>query len=84
MAWSPKDVEPGEDVIRRAKAMFDEDAAKTTDRGTCVLGAGIKIGALVLRSPLQGNVGGYRAAQRAMGFLRTKGIACEWYDGVMD
>ena len=76
--------ECGASVIERAKTMFEEDAARLRDKGTCVLGAGIRIGPITLRNPHQGNLSGHEAAKRAIGFLRSKGVECEWYDGVMD
>jgi hypothetical protein len=76
-----------DDWIRRAQEIVDQDAANQEDRGTCVLGAGIKLepgGPVVIRSPFQGNLSGFYATERAVGWLRSKGIPALWYDGVMD
>lgn len=76
-----------------AQKMVNEDAKVTQDRGTCVLGAGIVTSQrtprfghplVSIRSPFQGNMGGYHACQRAIKYLNDNGIPAIWYDGVMD
>lgn len=85
---------PAANPIDVAQAMVDEDAKTTQDRGTCVLGAGIVISdrgrkgrpgpIVVIRSPFQGNIGGYHACKRAIEYLNRVGIPAIWYDGVID
>jgi hypothetical protein len=84
-------------VLVKAEEIMRWDVAskKFRDDGTCVLGAGVAIDVLpprarnprrqvVVHAPYQGNVGSYNACQRAAAYLRMMGVACYWYDGVMD
>ncbi len=82
-------------LFEEAKLMVAEDAKKGRDEGTCVLGAGITVNYVakgartpgsyfVTHAPFQGNVGSYRASQRALEFLKEKGVDARWDDGRMD
>lgn len=81
------------EAIAVAQYIVDEDKRGCEDIGTCVLGAGIYLKSdpwgkygptVVIRSPFQGNVGGYRACKRAIAYLNSQGFKADWYDGAMD
>lgn len=82
-------------LAREAQRMVDEDALQNSDEGTCVLGAGIAVYGIrprcrkpvmmtLTRQPFQGNVGSYRASQRALRWLQNQGVEAFWNDGAMD
>jgi hypothetical protein len=82
-------------VVFDAKRAVREDVASGKDEGTSVLGAGVAVWILkprarnpvrriLIEAPFQGNVGSFRASQRAIQLLKTAGLAVHWYDGVMD
>jgi hypothetical protein len=78
-----------------AQMMVDMDAKRFHDEGTCVLGAGIAVYAvpkgcrhekkiIIVPASFQGNVGSWKAAQRAIAWLKSQGVAAFWCDGMMD
>jgi hypothetical protein len=82
-------------AIDIANRQVAEDAKRGRDEGTCVLGAGVAIyvipkGArnprmrLLTQAPFQGNVGSFRASQRALAMIQDNLEGAFWYDGVMD
>ena len=101
-----RDLEMLESSFDHARRMVDEDARLERDMGSAVLGAGIALDVvekgcrkpkrrIIVGAAFQGNVGSYRAAKRALTFLRhdvfkgqpgdpNRGIPAYWYDGIMD
>ena len=76
-----------DNLLREAERIMhkEHEANGYDDRGTCVLGAGIKVdGRLVARQVSQGNCSAYAAAKPAIEFLREHGIDARWDDGIMD
>lgn len=76
-----------ENLIHEAKRIMHREweANGYDDRGTCVLGAGVRVnGHLVLRQVAQGNLSSYEAAKPAIEFLMEHGISASWDDGRMD
>jgi hypothetical protein len=93
--YKDKDLASYANTIIGAQAAAVVDAASGRDQGTCVLGAGVAVWyvpprcrnpvrKILIRAPFQGNVGSYRACERALKLLQSAGVDAFWYDGVID